>query len=177
MKIIFLDIDGPITYDRWTEPKVIIGQPHESFKIPYPWVQSECDALAKIIKETDAKVVISSDWRFHYNVEQFNQIFNHYNIPDVVIDTTRTFKAKMSSNLEMDRSYQIMDWVRRHKDLLKSWVALDDLRLSGYFDQASKEEPYINGDRFVWLEGDWSDVKAKLSENVDKIVGILNKEA
>jgi hypothetical protein len=177
MKIIFVDIDGPITYGTWMQPKVTIGDAGNSFKIPYPWVQAECDALAKIINETGAKVVISSDWRLHYNVDQMNKIFEHYNIPDVIIDTTSTIKAKMSSNLEMDRAYQIMHWVREHKDLIKSWVALDDLRLAGYFDQAHEVEPYIHGDRHIWLEGDWSDVNAKLSENVEKIIEILNKEA
>lgn len=173
MKVIFVDVDGPLAYGTYMEGRFKIGK----ISMPYPWVKEACDALAQIIKETDAKVVISSDWKLHYTLEQLGQIFEHYNIPNVIIDKTHAKRTSaFSYELELERSTQIMDWVDEHKDEIESWIAIDDLRLDGYFGRATAERPHILAENHIWLEGDWSDVNAKLHENVEKIVNHLNKK-
>lgn len=173
-KIIFVDVDGPLAYNTWELGRFKI----DDINMPYPWVQQECDALAEIIRRTNAKVVISSDWKYHYSIVQLGKIFVHYGIPNKIIGMTDGNKAKMSSYIEMDRAYQIMRWVEGNKDLIDTWVAIDDLRLDKYFEDAKETRNIpVSKDNFVWLDGDWSGTTAKLSENVDLIVKLLNREA
>ena len=63
-KIIFLDIDGPLAWGTWMEGRIKIN---DNLTIPYPWVKEDCDALISILQQTDAKIVLSSDWRMHYS--------------------------------------------------------------------------------------------------------------
>jgi hypothetical protein len=174
-KIIFVDVDGPLAYGTWLDGRFLI----DDIKMPYPWVKSECDALAEIIRRTGANVVISSDWKYHYSMVQLGKIFVHYGIPNIIIGITDGNKSKMTTDLEKDRAEQIMRWVEGNKDLIDTWVALDDLKLDGHFEKAREENRPIpvSKDNFVWLDGDWSGTRAKLSENVDHIVKLLNRKA
>ena len=71
-KVIFIDIDGPLSYGTWGDGKVkIMEETPTEFTIPYSWNQDECNALCEIIKQTDARLVVSSDWRKYYG---FNQL-------------------------------------------------------------------------------------------------------
>jgi len=173
-KIIFVDVDGPLAYGTWMDGRFKI----DDISMPYPWVKQECDALAEIIRRTGAKVVISSDWKYHYSIVQLGKIFVHYGIPNVIIGMTDGNKIKMSTNLEMDRAYQIMRWVQGNKDLIDTWVAVDDMGLEEYFERARIEEwPIpVSKDNFVWVDGDWSDINTKLSDKVEDIVKHLNGE-
>jgi hypothetical protein len=171
-KIIFVDVDGPLSYD--TEGRFMIDE----ITMPYPWVQSECTALAEIIKRTGAKVVISSDWKYHYSIAQLGKIFVHYGIPNKIIGITDGNKNRFDLILEKERAEQIMRWVEGNKDVIDTWVAIDDLKLDGFFEKAKNDNRPIpvSKENFVWLDGHWSGSKAKLSENIDHIVNLLNGE-
>jgi len=171
MKVIFVDIDGPLAWGTWMEEKVQIS---EGLKLPYPWVKEECDALTQIINATGAKVVISSDWKKYYTLQELGQIFEFYGIPNVIIDKTGIQKAKLSSNFEWDRAIQIMNWVHEHTATIESWIALDDIPVAKYFGDQTKEHPYITKENHIWLDGDWGETGSKLSQNVDQIIEFLN---
>ena len=172
-KIIMLDIDGPIAYGTWHESRVHIAD----FTIPYPWVQSACDALTKIINTTDAKIVISSDWKYHYTIEQLGKIFKHYGIPNVIIDVTDHIRDEHEHSLYLEkvRAHQIMRWVKNNQNDIQTWVALDDLRLDPFFAEENTNNSFINKENFVWLQGDWSDTTALLYDHVEPIIQFLNK--
>lgn len=172
MKVIFVDIDGPLAWGTLNEDKVQINS---ELKLPYPWVKEECDALTQIINSTGAKVVISSDWKKHYSLQELGQIFEFYGIPNVIIDKTSTRKAKLSSISEWDRAIQIMDWVREHNTEIKSWIALDDIPVAKYFGDQTEEYPYITKENHIWLDGECSQPDARLCQNVKKIIEFLNK--
>lgn len=167
-KIIFLDIDGPLAWGTWMGGRVNINS---NLTIPYPWNQEDCDALKSILKETNAKIVLSSDWRKHYSFKDMGDILDFYGIDrDYLLDYTSMSepKVKMSSSSEMDRANQIIKWLKANK-IKKNWVAIDDLKLSdgfGYF----KYPKY----RHIQVDGDWG-YGGKLRDKVEKIINVLNK--
>lgn len=171
MKIIFLDIDGPISWGTWDQgtTKIVGG-----ISIPYPWVQEECDSLTKIIRETGAKIVISSDWKRYYTIPEFEEIFKFYGIPNVIIGTTSSDKAKMSSSSAMDRAYQITKWVIELKKDIESWIAIDDYGIGEWFEEMSKDYPFITKDNAIQTVGDHSETQITITEVTNKIIEQLN---
>ncbi len=133
--VIFIDIDGPLAWATWEDGRVEITEMiQQPFKIPYPWVQEDCDALAKIVRDTEASLVVSSDWRKYFNINQLRSIFLTYGIPHwSVLDTTTHFnpRKKMSSSMEWDRVNEIHAWVRAFRP--RHWIAIDDLPLKASF--------------------------------------------
>ena len=138
MKVIFLDIDGPLAWGTWFDGRL---QLDANLTIPYPWLHKECESLTRIIKATGANIVLSSDWRLHYTIDQMHSIFDHYDIPKVIVDCTHTFKAKMSSPGSMDRARQILKWVEEKNP--ESWVAIDDYDLEYEFFAEGYKDNYI----------------------------------
>jgi len=167
MKIIFLDIDGPLAWGTWGDGRVKID---EHTTIPYPWVQEDCDALSEILTKTDARVVISSDWRKHYSIKHMEVIFMHYKIPPWnLLDYTTMYnrRKKMSSSMEFDRACQIIQWVKNNK--IKDWVAIDDLGLSGIFKNMGYPKY-----RHIQVDGDFG-YGGRLRDKVEDVIKILNK--
>ena len=77
-KIIFIDVDGPLAWGTWSDGRVEMSLGSSStFKIPYPWVEEDCQALRKILDESNAKMVLSSDWRKHFSFLQMKRIFEY----------------------------------------------------------------------------------------------------
>ena len=99
-KIIFIDVDGPLAWGSWADGKVIINEgTMNEFTIPYAWDVADCEALKTILDETNAKLVLSSDWRFQFSFRQMKDIFQHYGIhPSHLLDMTCQFSLwnKMS---------------------------------------------------------------------------------
>lgn len=113
MNIIFLDIDGVL----------VIRSPdglslsRYSNQTPHP----KCiDNLNTLIRETDAKIVISSSWRIAYSLFFIRKWANHFGIPDVIIGATDTGRDA--------RGNQIIRWCRTfaNKDIDKVVVIDDD---------------------------------------------------
>ena len=164
MKVIFLDIDGPLAYSDEDSYPIVI---QNGLSIPYGFEQEDCDALRDIIAETGASIVLSSDWRLYYNVESMNTVLSYYGVPPVIIDYTDKQKAKLSSSGEMDRAYQILRWVENHT--VSNWVALDDFDLSYFFSNSG----YNNN--LVQVRGaNNEDQSVTLRSVKDKAIDILN---
>jgi len=149
MKVIFIDVDGPLAWGTWGdgEVKIMEGTSAE-FTIPYSWVKEDCDALCEIIKQTDARLVVSSDWKKHFGILQLAMIFEHYGIGRWnVMDITTHFnpRKKMSSSF------------------------IDDIRLN--FGYKSLGIPQWH---HVQVDGDWGN-GGRLRDKVDECVKKLNK--
>lgn len=167
-KIIFLDVDGPLAWGTWFDGRINFN---DDLSIPYPWVKEDCDALSFILKQTGAKVVLSSDWKYHYSLSEMRQIMDFYGIPsDTLIGhTTKSApKAKMSSSLEMDRANEIIIWLKEN-GIKNNWVAIDDLDLASGFSYF-KYPKY----RHVQVDGDHGH-GGRLRDKVEDIIKILNK--
>ena len=158
-KVIFIDIDGPLSWGNWGDGKVkIMEGTMNEFTIPYAWDKAECDALSEIIKQTDARLVVSSDWRKHYGIGRWN-----------LLDTTTHFnpRKKMSSSLEWDRACEIEMWVKSFKPT--NWISIDDMQLN--FGYKSLGIPQW---RHVAVDGDFG-YGGRLRDKIDECIKKLNR--
>ena len=136
-KIIFLDIDGVLNgYNFWSVlgwniacKLNIKGWYREHTRKPFGIHEEKVRRLAKIVKKTGAKVVMSSSWRHGWwktpyekqweDQKQLTDLLHKYNIE--VIDIT-------GSSPDGRRDKEIKAWVNEHLDEIYSFVILDDER-------------------------------------------------
>lgn len=167
-KIIFIDIDGPLSYGTWGDGPIKIDD--TDITIPYAWIKEDCDALIEIIEQTNALLVVSSDWRKYYGINQLRMIFQHYGIYKYnVLDITTHFnpRQKLSSSSEFNRACEIQTWVKSFKPT--NWVAIDDMNLSAGFQSLR-----IPKWRHIQTDGDFG-VGGKLRDKIDIVVERLNR--
>ena len=132
MRTIFLDIDGVLaTNKEYVTNRTKFREKYswaKELKVPYGWNKECVEIFNEILDITNADIVISSDWRFHWDLDGLDKIFKANGVKKSPIFGTIKNKRKMSSNLEDDRSYQINEWVIFNKP--DKWVAIDDMDLS-----------------------------------------------
>jgi hypothetical protein len=120
-KVIFLDIDGPLATDECflkTEKKFGVQL--------YKWNIECCRVLNEILKDTDAEIILSSDWRRYFTLEELDEIFKWNNIIKSPIAVTDEIK-RLSDSLEGERINQIDRFLKNNQ--IKNWVSVDDLNL------------------------------------------------
>lgn len=119
MKIIFLDIDGVINNQDIT--RFHKGRPGEyayGVFTKEDYFDPRCVGyLNEIIRETSAKLVISSSWRILFDMETLTDFFVRQNIEGEIIDYTDRFGG--------ERGHEIQAWLDAHQDI-DSFVILDD---------------------------------------------------
>lgn len=109
MKIIFLDIDGVLVLEN-------SGVPHEEYAHRF---DKECvKTLNEILSETNAEIVLTSDWKKIYDIERLNFIFKWNGVAKSPIDVTKDFR---------NRETEITDYVQRKN--VSDFVILDDMNL------------------------------------------------
>ena len=132
MKIIFLDIDGVLaTNKEFVTNRTKFRENHlwaKELRVPYGFNKGCVDVFNEILDITNAEIVISSDWRVHWDLDELDKIFKVNGVKKSPIFSTIKNKRKMSSELEDDRVYQINEWVKFNNP--EKWVALDDMNLS-----------------------------------------------
>ena len=172
-KIIFIDIDGPLAWGTWMDGRVKINEhTSDEFTIPYPWVKEDCEALAKICEDTNADLVLSSDWRKHYTLKQMSDVFIEYGIYARLIDITthQSLWMKMSRpSLDWERAAQVVKWAKDYK--VSNWIAIDDLNLK---EQFKWMKPRIPMWRHVQVDGDHG-IGGRLRDKVDECIEKLNR--
>jgi hypothetical protein len=171
-KIIFIDVDGPLAWGSWNDGKVTITGGVEDFQIPYPWDRADCEALQKICDETNAELVLSSDWKKHFTFNQMKRIFWHYGITARLIDITthQDLWNKMSRpGLDHERALEVAKWARDNK--ITNWIAIDDLDLYHSFKWLT---PRVSMWRHVQVDGDHG-VGGRLRDKVDECIEKLNR--
>lgn len=139
LNIIFLDVDGVLNgYNRWNTLgwNVVCWFDSERLRNWYRKLtdpsgvhESKVKRLAKIVRKTNARVVMSSTWRFGYwkvpyekqwrNVQKLTDLLNKYSIE--VIDIT-----PRSSNGR--REDEILSWLSNHEYKVNKFIVIDDDR-------------------------------------------------
>ena len=115
-KYIFLDIDGLLNFDEDES-----GKEHPIFGVPF---DIDCvKVLNKILLATDAEIILTSDWRIHfdYDLKLLDKLFKRNKVIKSPIDTTPDYNGQ--------RSKEIFTYVYNHS-YIKSFLILDDMRLS-----------------------------------------------
>ena len=132
IKVIFLDIDGVLaTNKEYATNRTKFREKYpwaKELNVPYGWNKGCVEVFNEILDTTNADIVISSDWRFHWDLDELDKIFKANGVKKSPIFGTIKNKRKMSSDLEDDRVYQIREWVKFNKP--EKWVAIDDMNLS-----------------------------------------------
>ena len=173
-KIIFIDVDGPLAWGSWNDGKVTINEgTMGEFTIPYTWDNADCEALKTIIDGTNAKLVLSSDWRFQFSFRQMKDIFQHYGIhPSHLLDMTCQFSLwnKLSrTSLEHERALQIAKWAKDNK--ISNWISIDDMRLDQQYKWLTPKLPMW---RHVQVDGDFG-VGGRLRDKIEECINKLNR--
>jgi len=97
-----------------------------------------------ILEKTGIVPIISSDWKYHFTLEQLQEIFIEFaGINVAPIGVTPTLPGATIQNLEEHRCREIMEHVLIHKPDV--WVAIDDLKLTPWMP----ENYFIHLPRFM----------------------------
>lgn len=122
-KVLFLDIDGPLaTTDCFKKTEMKFG------KRLYKWNPKCVQILNEILVETNAVIILSSDWRKFFTMDELNEIFKWNGVIQSPVDVTDTLKRSFSSSSDIDRIFQIGRYLENNS--IKKWVAVDDLNLN-----------------------------------------------
>ncbi len=159
-----MDIDGVLcTFNEFYRNRKKFWEKYETantLRLPYEFNKGCVKILNEILEETDAEIVLTSDWRTHWNLRALGNIFNFNNVIKSPIDVTDVHPTSMSY-LERNRGGEIDIYIKKHN--VENYVIIDDLDLS----------KFVNKDRFVRTierEG------LKQSNIKEKILKILKNE-
>jgi len=146
-KVIFLDHDGVICLShnwgtrhtkqrKWGKRKMSMDV--RSIPIEYRFDnfdKKSIEILNEILKETDAEIVISSDWRLFATLEELGTYYEMQGIIKKPIGFTKRlgdfdipegFVWSRQWDLEQTRSFEIHQYLKEHPEITH-WVAVDDL--------------------------------------------------
>lgn len=128
MKLIFLDIDGVIAIHRVdpnSDASILPGL-EDCDEVHFS--KSRLENLAKIVTATDAKIILSSDWRMHENSRGI--------VSDKLatvglsfIDTTP--HEMMAMSFDTSRARQIKQKLKQYNP--ESFLIIDDMFLEPFF--------------------------------------------
>jgi len=151
MKVIFLDNDGVICLSsnwggrskKWAKyrsanPETVkvmnVAPVHVRFD---NFDQKAIKILNEILEETGAEIVVSSDWRFHANLEELGEYYTSQGISKKPIGVTKklgecdvpeNFIWSRQWDSEQTRSLEILQYLKDHPEVTE-WVAVDDLNM------------------------------------------------
>jgi hypothetical protein len=123
MKVIFLDIDGVLNYDKWyVSNEYQKLQWNEDNELD---IDPACaERINKICEKTGAKVVISSDWRISWYGTQLRLERGGIN-PEYILDKTPERIWINIPGFDHSRGAEINDWLEMHPECEK-YVIIDD---------------------------------------------------
>lgn len=181
MKVIFLDIDGVLNgYNRftniaywWFKRLHLLKFVHKHYDI-FGVRTHKVRLLAKIIKKTGAKVVISSSWRFGWyepyekkrgRQKELHDKLHKYNI-EVIGITGRVAHGEHTSH----RESEIRKWLSEHPEV-KRFIVIDDEQydLQGFIGKELIKTSATDNITGAWYEN--TGLKRK---HVKQAIKILN---
>lgn len=165
LKVVFLDVDGVIKsyhaqerfeVDREELQKKLtkdlgvdymIYDRYDLASAAVDWDKGAMEKIRTILVETNAKIVVSSDWRrkeLPYKMRDFLRIWdlheywyadNEYFDEESMKDAIEYVKKKNEGrNIEPNRrAVEILDFVYKHKEIT-NFVAIDDIDLRRYLE-------------------------------------------
>ena len=132
-KAIILDIDGCIATTKQFALKKTAKTYLTKYAV-YPFDKGCINVLNEILNKTGAEIILSSDWRLFYNIEQLDDIFKINNVIKSPLFTTPKYSSKFSAPLEYNRINEINNVLDNNK--IKRFIVIDDLNMSKAFGKA-----------------------------------------
>ena len=149
IKVLFLDIDGVLNGNGFIAKRHCDERVN---KLPHPldYFDPDCvERLNKIIEETNAKIVISSDWKFTLGL---NDIFRKVGIRTEIYDKT-PYRFGL-------RHEEIHEWLENHN--VEKYVILDDIPFQNF---------EYEGENFIQTDSQYG----LTDKDVVKIIDVFNK--
>jgi len=154
-KVIFLDIDGVLqgysSQERFKHLKEMpalqkeLSEKHNSnylaydkydvAAVYYDWDPHAVSLIKKILTETGAMIVISSDWRCSGNLQRMVDLFEIHGMGEFVVGMTgyieygKSTTQRIKSSAYNERTLEILDYVSENPQI-QEFVVIDDLNLS-----------------------------------------------
>lgn len=123
MKVVFLDIDGVLNYEHFVRSNDGVS---DNFNLMgrFEWYISMFNRncvmqLNRILRETGAKVVLSSSWRKMFDVETIQEFLEAKGFEGELIDKTPNHGQRPC------RGEEIQEWLEDHPEV-EAFVVLDD---------------------------------------------------
>jgi len=149
MKVIFLDHDGVICLsnnwgNRFKKQKEWGGRKLSMTTLEMPveyrfdnFDEKAVNVLNEILEETDAEIVVSSDWKRLATVEEMGEYYESKGIikkpiaftDSILYDDYEDFPWHRKCELEQTRSLEIAQYLGLNT-VITHWVAIDDLNMS-----------------------------------------------
>ena len=149
MKVIFLDHDGVICLsnnwgNRFKKQKDWGGRKLSMTTLEMPveyrfddFDEKAVNVLNEILEETDAEIVVSSDWKRWATVEEMGEYYESKGIikkpiaftDSILYDDYEDFPWHRKCELEQTRSLEIAQYLGLNT-VITHWVAIDDLDMS-----------------------------------------------
>lgn len=138
MRIIFLDIDGVLnTPGTSCDAVTWRPEPGELLRIP---IEPACmTRLNRLVRESGAKIVISSSWRLFARFEDLAPALARYGLvgdvigetPDLINDPVWLDRWRMREGApfeyeRLERGMEISEWLANHRSEVTEFVILDD---------------------------------------------------
>jgi len=152
MKVLFLDHDGVICLStewggrykkqkKWGKRKLSMTSREVPLEYRFDnFNKKAVKVLNEILEETEAEIVVSSDWKLHCNLEEMGEYYESQGIIKKPISFTlksheykwydnNVFPWERQWDLEQCRSIEIKQYLVDHPEIT-NWVAVDDLIMS-----------------------------------------------
>ena len=188
MKIIFLDNDGVICLsnnwgsrrkkqEKWGGMKLSMSNREIPLEYRFDnFDQKAVKVLNEILEETDAEIVVSSDWRLYATLDELGDYYESQGIIKRPIGITDVFHFtnwrdegfvpdhedfpwSRSDDREQERHFEIMRYLGNYPSITH-WVAIDDLHMginiNTSWGRTDREWGLSN---FVWTPRDWEGIK------------------
>lgn len=158
-RIIFLDVDGVLNgYNRWNTLGWDIVCKFDSVRLR-TWYRNLTDScgihtkrvklLAKIVRKTGAKVVMSSSWRGGWRYDGYKAVlkdsfkeFDDFAKLDNLFKLYRIELIDITPRIEnQGRDSEIIQWLAQHEDKVDNFIILDD--------ENSFMKAFWNDERFI----------------------------
>ena len=126
MKYLFLDIDGVLNTGQYSNCLVDNGL-CETDADGYLFDPKAVENLEYIIEETDAKIIITSTWRFDGDMQA---LWRNRNLAGEVIGVTPTFNHRSFGRIVLSpfgwRGMEVEEWLRDNAITPCKYAILDD---------------------------------------------------
>lgn len=120
-KYIFLDFDGVVNNYKYIKDYVdtFVYPTEKTYYITEHIDPENIQKINRIIKETGAKVILSTAWRKAFNLDRLRQILEHRGFIGEIIDETPI--------LNTDRFKEIQSWLDSNNINPEDIVIIDDM--------------------------------------------------
>lgn len=167
MKVIFLDIDGVLaTNKQFFTNTANFWKKNEwarELKVPYPFDKGCVDIFNSILEQTDAEIVLSSDWKLHWDLIDLDTIFKENGVNKSPRFLTKNEDVSMTW-IERNRAYQIGMFIQDFN--ITDYVVIDDLDLHSFMETRGDDKNFIQTR---------SDMGLKQQNIKEKIIKVLTK--